>query len=411
MASPNQKFKQSLKRVSSKSKGSPGQRNKPKSSKPTSSPAQKDRDRKKNQTFRQNLLKELDAGIKKGTAGVSSSGGGSGSSAGYYETPVSAGAYDSGFPVYNIDDKFMNQIASAEATTDLIEKIQKFDKLKKVKDIYKNTDAMFDAINKNPTLTQFQKNNLRAQIQYVKENHGRLGYSLNDLMAAVGTGAYNQIVGRTPINKEQAEKLGITDQVQDIFDKYGRAAVLRPDGTVGAISPTAGQLFADIGRGAAKMFGAGPITQFLTGGKGFNIKAPEFGFGDLPPDLNLSGYFGAVPAYSGAIDMSKGIGAFMQPTGNVAGASKALQFAPMRDAREGRTPETTTQQGDGSGGGGGGTTSSTFAYVPFARPVAYNYTGGPEQMYLGGGFTQDGVPIGPFRAADGGIANFKGYGY
>lgn len=422
MASPNQKFKQSLKKVSSKSKGSPGQRNKPKSSKPTSSPAQKDRDRKKNQTFRQNLLKELDAGIKKGTAGVSSSGGGSGSSAGYYETPVSAGAYDSGFPVYNIDDKFMNQIASAEATTDLIEKIQKFDKLKKVKDIYKNTDAMFDAINKNPTLTQFQKNNLRAQIQYVKENHGRLGYSLNDLMAAVGTGAYNQIVGRTPIGKEQAKALDeqliaagkdprYLQDVQDIFEKYGRAAVLRPDGTIGAISPTAGQLFGDMFRGGAKMFGAGPISQFLTGGKGFDIKAPEFGFGDLPPDLNLSGYFGAVPAYSGAINMSKGIGAFMQPTGNVAGASKALQFAPMRDARAGRTPETTTQQGDGNGEGDANTTSSTFAYVPFARPVSYNYMGGPEQMYLGGGFTQDGVPIGPFRAADGGIANFKGYGY
>ena len=409
MASPNQKFKQSLKKVSSRSQGSPGQRNKPKSRKPTSSPAQKDRDRKKNQTFRQNLLKELDAGIKKGTAGVSSSGGGSGSSSG--GTGVSAGAYDSGFPVYNIDDKFMNQIASAEATTDLIEKIQKFDKLKKVKDIYKNTDAMFDAINKNPTLTQFQKNNLRAQIQYVKENHARLGYSLNDLMAAVGTGAYNQIVGRTPINKQQAEALGVTDQVQDIFEKYGREAVLRPDGTIGAISPTGTQFLGDMFRGGASMFGAGPISAFLTGGKGFNIKAPEFGFGDLPPDLNLSGYFGAVPAYSGAIDMSKGIGAFMQPTGNVAGASKALQFAPMRDARAGRTPETTTEQGDGSGDGGGGTTSSTFAYEPFARPVAYNYTGGPEQMYLGGGFTQDGVPIGPFRAADGGIANFKGYGY
>ena len=329
--------------------------------------------------------------------------GGSGSSAGAYDPNLGV-PEDKKIPVQNINEAFMNQVASAEATTDLIEKIQKFDKLKKVKDIYKNTDAMFDAINKNPTLTQFQKNNLRAQIQYVKENHARLGYSLNDLMAAVGTGAYNQIVGRTPINKEQAEKLGITDQVQDIFDKYGREAVLRPDGTVGAISPTAGQLFADMGRGAAKMFGAGPISAFLTGGKGFNIKAPEFGFGDLPP--NLSGYFGEVPAYSGAIDMSKGIGAFMQPTGNVAGASKALQFAPMRDARAGRTPETTTEQGDGSGDGGAGTTPSTFA-----RPVAYNYTGGPEQMYLGGGFTQDGVPIGPFRAADGGIANFKGYGY
>ena len=344
------------------------------------------------------------------TGKLTPSGGGDknkGSSAGAYDPNLGV-PEDKKVPVYNIDDKFMNQVASAEATTDLIEKIKKFDKLKKAKDIFKNADDMFDAINKNPTLTQFQKNQLRDQIMYVRQNHARLGYSLNDLMAAVGTGAYNQIVGRTPINKEQAEKLGITDQVQDIFEKYGREAVLRPDGTVGAISPTGTQLLGDMFRGGASMFGAGPISAFLTGGKGFNIKAPEFGFGDLPP--NLSGYFGEVPAYSGAIDMSKGIGAFMQPTGNVAGASKALAFAPMRDARAGRTPETTTQQGDGSGDGGG-TTSSTFAYVPFARPVAYNYMGGPEQMYLGGGFTQDGVPIGPFRAADGGIANFKGYGY
>ena len=344
------------------------------------------------------------------TGKLTPSGGGGknkGSSAGAYDPNLGV-PEDKKVPVYNIDDKFMNQVASAEATTDLIEKIKKFDKLKKAKDIFKNADDMFDAINKNPTLTQFQKNQLRDQIMYVRQNHARLGYSLNDLMAAVGTGAYNQIVGRTPINKEQAEKLGITDQVQDIFEKYGREAVLRPDGTVGAISPTGTQLLGDMFRGGASMFGAGPISAFLTGGKGFNIKAPEFGFGDLPP--NLSGYFGEVPAYSGAIDMSKGIGAFMQPTGNVAGASKALAFAPMRDARAGRTPETTTQQGDGSGDGGG-TTSSTFAYVPFARPVAYNYMGGPEQMYLGGGFTQDGVPIGPFRAADGGIANFKGYGY
>ena len=40
-----------------------------------------------------------------------------------------------------------------------------------------------------------------------------------------------------------------------------------------------------------------------------------------------------------------------------------------------------------------------------------DYTGGPEQSYIGGGFTEDGKPIGPFRAANGGIANFKGYGY
>ena len=407
MASPNQRFKESQKKTSSKSKGSPGQRNKSKSSKPTKSPAQRDRDNKNNQAQRAQLIKELDAGIKRGTAGGSSSGGGSGSS---------AGAYDSGFPVYNIDETFMNQVASAEATTNLIDKIQKFDKLKKVKDIYKNADSMFDAINKNPTLTQFQKNQLRDQISYVKQNHGRLGYSLNDLLAAVGTGAYNQVVGRTPIGKSQAEELGLTDQVQDIFDKYGRAAVLRPDGTVGAISPTAGQLFGDIGRGAANMASAIPAVRFLTGGKGINVNAPDFGFENVAP--NMSGYFGAVPGYSGAIDMSKGIGAFrnLDPNSlgydaNLAGASKALQFAPQRDARRGRTPEETTGEGGGSGDDGGGSSSSTFAYQPYALPVSYNYMGGPEQMYLGGGYTQDGQPVGPFYAANGGIANFKDYGY
>jgi len=340
-------------------------------------------------------------------AGRGSKGKGSGSS---------AGAYDSGFPVYNIDETFMNQVASAEATTNLIDKIQKFDKLKKVKDIYKNADSMFDAINKNPTLTQFQKNQLRDQISYVKQNHGRLGYSLNDLLAAVGTGAYNQVVGRTPIGKSQAEELGLTDQVQDIFDKYGRAAVLRPDGTVGAISPTAGQLFGDIGRGAANMASALPAVRFLTGGKGINVNAPDFGFENVAP--NMSGYFGAVPGYSGAIDMSKGIGAFrnLDPNSlgydaNLAGASKAMQRAPQRDARRGRTPEETTGEGGSSDDGSGTTTASTFAYQPYALPVSYNYMGGPEQMYLGGGYTQDGQPVGPFYAANGGIANFKDYGY
>ena len=334
-----------------------------------------------------------------------SGGGGSGSKG----SGVSAGAYDSGFPVQNINEAFMNQVASAEATTDLIEKIKKFDKLKKVKDIYKNADAMFDAIASNPTLTQFQKNQLREQISFVKQNHGRLGYSLNDLLAAVGTGAYNQIVSRTPIGKEQAEALGLTEDVQNIMDTYGRQAVLRPDGTVGAMSPTFGQFVGDASRGLVNMFGNTFLPRLLTGGKGFNVKAPEFGFGDLPP--NMSGYFGAVPAYSGAVDLSKGIGAFMQPTGSVAGAARVLQNPAFTGNRQGggrgsdpvtdpaATDPTTT------------TPASVFAYQPYTLPVAFNYTGGPEQMFIGGGFTQDGKTIGPFRAANGGIANFKGYGY
>tara|TARA_R100001460_G_scaffold11446_3_gene26807 strand:- start:236 stop:1489 length:1254 start_codon:yes stop_codon:yes gene_type:complete len=372
-----------------------------------------------------------DFGGKKSSGGGSSSGGG-GKNKG---SNVSAGAYDPNLgvpenkkvPVYNIDKTFMNQVASAEATTDLVEKIKKFSKLKKVKDIYKNADSMFDSIDKNPTLTQYQKNQLRDQINYVKQNHGRLGYSLNDLLAAVGTGAYNKIAGRTPIGKEQAEALDkqlvaagedprYVQNVQDIMEKYGRAAVLGPDGTVRAISPTMGQLFGDMGRGAAKMLNAIPSVKFLTGGKGINVNAPDFGFENVAP--NMSGYFGAVPGYSGAIDMSKGIGAFrnLDPNSlgydaNLAGASKALQFAPQRDARSSRTPETTTDEGGGSDDGSGTTTASALAYQPYALPVSYNYTGGPEQMYLGGGYTRDGKPVGPFYAANGGIANFKDYGY
>jgi hypothetical protein len=335
-----------------------------------------------------------------------SGGGGSGSKG----SGVSAGAYDSGFPVQNIDEAFMNQVASAEATTDLIEKIKKFDKLKKVKDIYKNADSMFDAIASNPTLTQFQKNQLREQISFVKQNHARLGYSLNDLLAAVGTGAYNQIVSRTPIGKEQAEALGLTEDVQNIMDTYGRQAVLRPDGTVGAISPTFGELIQDAVRGGANILGAAnPFIRFLTGGKGINVKAPEFGFADLPP--NLSGYFAEVPAYAGAVDLSKGIGAFMQPTGSVAGAAKVLQNPAFTGNRQGggrgSDPVTDPAATDATTT----TPASVFAYQPYTLPVAFNYTGGPEQMFIGGGFTQDGKTIGPFRAANGGIANFKGYGY
>jgi hypothetical protein len=335
-----------------------------------------------------------------------SGGGGSGSKG----SGVSAGAYDSEFPVQNINEAFMNQVASAEATTDLIEKIKKFDKLKKVKDIYKNADSMFDAIASNPTLTQFQKNQLREQISFVKQNHARLGYSLNDLLAAVGTGAYNQIVSRTPIGKEQAEALGLTEDVQNIMDTYGRQAVLRPDGTVGAISPTFGELIQDAVRGGANILGAAnPFIRFLTGGKGINVKAPEFGFADLPP--NLSGYFAEVPAYAGAVDLSKGIGAFMQPTGSVAGAAKVLQNPAFTGNRQGggrgSDPVTDPAATDATTT----TPASVFAYQPYTLPVAFNYTGGPEQMFIGGGFTQDGKTIGPFRAANGGIANFKGYGY
>ena len=52
----------------------------------------------------------------------------------------------------------------------------------------------------------------------------------------------------------------------------------------------------------------------------------------------------------------------------------------------------------------------------YGRPITnYDYTGGPEQLYLGGGWKKDGVyagyPWGPHTFKEGGIANFKPYGY
>jgi len=99
-----------------------------------------------------------------------------------------------------------------------------------------------------------------------------------------------------------------------------------------------------------------------------------------------------------------------------------------------------SNQGSGGGGGGGGQDpnqdpSTTpppgpLTFGVYGRPVTYDYSGGPEQIYLGGGYKRDGKYIGspygdnlenriggmyrppvrrPFK--DGGIANFRPYGY
>ena len=75
-------------------------------------------------------------------------------------------------------------------------------------------------------------------------------------------------------------------------------------------------------------------------------------------------------------------------------------------------------QGGGQGGGGGQnqdqdtTTQGPLTYDIYGRPVTYNYTGGPEQLYIGGGYKRDGQYIGsPYGFSKGGIANFKPYGY
>jgi len=70
-------------------------------------------------------------------------------------------------------------------------------------------------------------------------------------------------------------------------------------------------------------------------------------------------------------------------------------------------------QGGGGGGSGGGTTNQgPLTFDVFGRPITYDYTGGPEQIMLGGGFKRDGQYIGsPYGFSNGGIANFRGYGY
>ncbi len=125
---------------------------------------------------------------------------------------------------------FEEEVKKNINTNQLLLKVNDIYNTKKAKDIRKKADEMFAIIKQNPTLTDFQKNNIRAQIAFVKDNHARLGYSMNELMSAVGTNAFNQIVGRTGIDRDTAAKLTPDQQarVQDIMDTYGREAVFRP---------------------------------------------------------------------------------------------------------------------------------------------------------------------------------------
>ena len=94
---------------------------------------------------------------------------------------------------------------------------------------------------------------------------------------------------------------------------------------------------------------------------------------------------------------------------------KVSAYNPSRDYTGGTTDQRQT------GDGGGGTTPDpndptnpygNLTFDVYGRPVNYDYTGGPEQIYLGGGWKRDGQYIGsPWGFKKGGIANFKPYGY
>jgi hypothetical protein len=97
------------------------------------------------------------------------------------------------------------------------------------------------------------------------------------------------------------------------------------------------------------------------------------------------------------------------------GGYKISSYNPTRDY--------TNQGGGGQGGdvsqsGNQGddqdatTTQGPLTFDVYGRPITYDYTGGPEQIYLGGGYKRDGQYIGsPYGYSKGGIANFKPYGY
>jgi len=89
-------------------------------------------------------------------------------------------------------------------------------------------------------------------------------------------------------------------------------------------------------------------------------------------------------------------------------------FNPSVNYGEAGTKNQSEQGGQGGQGGQDDSDTNTqggLTYNVFGLPVNYDYTGGPERMMLGGGFKRDGQYIGPFNYKNGGIANFRGYGY
>tara|TARA_B110000285_G_C15122271_1_gene617938 strand:- start:2274 stop:2867 length:594 start_codon:yes stop_codon:yes gene_type:complete len=160
-------------------------------------------------------------------------------------------------------------------------------------------------------------------------------------------------------------------------------------------------------------FGKGESTANQLGGV---RQEPKFGFGDIPSGANqyLTGdyakYIDGVNLSGGPKESREpGYSPYLSPSAPVLGAGTALSNAMRTRGDGGGGGQQTQNQGDG--GGGGNQASGALSYNPYYNFSNMNYTGGPEQSYLRGGYMRDGKYIGPFQAADGGIANFKDYGY
>jgi len=338
--------------------------------------------------------------------------------------------------VPNVAGGFTDEVAAAAGPSELVKTIEDLTNFKKggkddVKNIMSKVRDMEKAIDGSVQLSNYDKLQYKDQIKYAKANFAKMGYSLNEVMAAVGTDAFNKMVSKTPISRDDAAARGQLDEVQGIMDKYGRPAVVRQDGTIGAMQPTIRQLGGDIARSLPDFSG---LTQFTpTGmianlfssfgknksipnapGGNYKVREPQeqkFGFGDIPSGANQFLKDGYAQYINSPINLSRGEGfsPYMAPSAPVAGAQRALNNAMRSGGGGGQQSQ--TQQGSGSGSEESTTAPGPLSYQTYAKPVAYNYFGGPEQIYLGGGYQQDGKTIGPFGYANGGIANFKPYGY
>jgi len=330
--------------------------------------------------------------------------------------------------VPNVAGGFTDEVAAAAGPSELVKTIEDLTTFKKggkdeVKNIMSKVKDMEKAIDGSVQLSNYDKLQYKAQIRYARENFAKMGYSLNDVMAAVGTNAFNKMVSKTPISRDDAVARGQLDEVQGIMDEYGRPAVLRKDGTIGPMQPTIRQVGGDIKRrlnqdaqnlgGLFQLTPTGMIANFLKGKNqstanrpGGVRQEPKFGFGDIPSGANQFLKDGYAQYINSPINLSRGEG--FSPYIPPSAPQRALNNA-MRSGGGGG--QQTQNQGGDDGGGSDDADPGPLTYQTYAKPVSYNYFGGPEQIYLGGGYQQDGKTIGPFGYANGGIANFKPYGY
>ena len=361
--------------------------------------------------------------------------------------------------VPNVAGGFTDEVAAAAGPSELVKTIEDLTTFKKggkddVKNIMSKVRDMEKAINGSVQLSNYDKLQYKDQIKYAKANFAKMGYSLNEVMAAVGTNAFNKMVSKTPVSRDDAAafstpEFNAVDAVQGVMDNYERAAVFKgygPDGkpifgpkqpTGPSIYPEAsmGEVFGDIKRRLIKdAQNFGGLSKFTPGGMIANLfsgknqstanlpggvrQEPKFGFGDIPSGANqyLTGDYAKY--INSPINLSAaargessvnpdGYNPFMAPSAPVAGAQRALNNAMRSGGGGGQQSQ--IQQGSESEKST--TAPGPLSYQTYAKPVAYNYFGGPEQIYLGGGYQQDGKTIGPFGYANGGIANFKPYGY